>query len=149
MTLETSISLYSNSYNLFLTCSRIEQIGIFVYFVNLLIYIIQLCRKYMAEEKVAIITGSSTGIGYETSLALARNGFYTYATMRKLEESEQTITNISKSENLPLQVIQLDVNNDNSVMDAVNRIVEEKKRIDVVINNAGYALVGALRNFNE
>jgi NAD(P)-dependent dehydrogenase (short-subunit alcohol dehydrogenase family) len=103
----------------------------------------------MAEEKVAIITGSSTGIGYETSLALARNGFYTYATMRKLEESEQTITNISKSENLPLQVIQLNVNNDNSVMDAVNRIVEEKKRIDVVINNAGYALVGALRNFNE
>ena len=99
----------------------------------------------MAEEKVAIITGSSTGIGYETSLALARNGFYTYATMRKLEEeSEQTITNISKSENLPLQVIQLDVNNDKSVIDAINRIVEEKKRIDVVINNAGYALVGAL-----
>jgi NAD(P)-dependent dehydrogenase (short-subunit alcohol dehydrogenase family) len=51
----------------------------------------------MAQEKVAIVTGSSTGIGYETSLALARNGFYTYATMRKLEgESEQTITNISK-----------------------------------------------------
>jgi NAD(P)-dependent dehydrogenase (short-subunit alcohol dehydrogenase family) len=67
----------------------------------------------MAQEKVAIVTGSSTGIGYETSLALARNGFYTYATMRKLEgESEQTITNISKNENLPLQVIQLDVNND-------------------------------------
>jgi NAD(P)-dependent dehydrogenase (short-subunit alcohol dehydrogenase family) len=99
----------------------------------------------MAQEKVAIVTGSSTGIGYETSLALARNGFYTYATMRKLEgESEQTITNISKSENLPLQVIQLDVNNDKSVIDAINRIVEEKKRIDVVINNAGYALVGAL-----
>jgi NAD(P)-dependent dehydrogenase (short-subunit alcohol dehydrogenase family) len=67
----------------------------------------------MAQEKVAIVTGSSTGIGYETSLALARNGFYTYATMRKLEGgSEQTITNISKNENLPLQVIQLDVNND-------------------------------------
>ena len=99
----------------------------------------------MAQEKVAIVTGSSTGIGYETSLALARNGFHTYATMRKLEgESEQTITNISKSENLPLQVIQLDVNNDKSVIDAINRIVEEKKRIDVVINNAGYALVGAL-----
>jgi NAD(P)-dependent dehydrogenase (short-subunit alcohol dehydrogenase family) len=99
----------------------------------------------MAQEKVAIVTGSSTGIGYETSLALARNGFYTYATMRKLEgESEQTITNISKSENLPLQVIQLDVNNDKSVIDAINRIVEEKKRIDVVINNAGYSLVGAL-----
>jgi short-subunit dehydrogenase len=97
----------------------------------------------MLQEKVAVITGSSTGIGYETALALARNGFYTYATMRNLQgESEERITNISQSENLPLQVIKLDVNNDKSVIDAINRIIEEKKRIDVTINNAGYALVG-------
>jgi short-subunit dehydrogenase len=97
----------------------------------------------MLQEKVAVVTGSSTGIGYETALTLARNGFYTYATMRKLGESEQKITNMAKSENLPLKVVQLDVNNDKSVIDAINRIVEEKKRIDVTINNAGYALVGA------
>ena len=36
-------------------------------------------------EEVAVVTGSSTGIGFETSLALARNGFHTYATMRKLD----------------------------------------------------------------
>jgi NAD(P)-dependent dehydrogenase (short-subunit alcohol dehydrogenase family) len=47
----------------------------------------------MLQEKVAVVTGSSTGIGYETALTLARNGFYTYATMRKLGESEQKITN--------------------------------------------------------
>ena len=100
--------------------------------------------NYMPEEKVAVITGSSTGIGYETALTLARNGFYTYATMRNLEgESEKKITNTSKSENLSLQVIKLDVNNDKSVIDAINRIIKEKKRIDVTINNAGYALVGA------
>jgi NAD(P)-dependent dehydrogenase (short-subunit alcohol dehydrogenase family) len=40
----------------------------------------------MQDQKVAVVTGSSTGIGFETSLTLARNGFYTYATMRKLEE---------------------------------------------------------------
>jgi short-subunit dehydrogenase len=98
----------------------------------------------MLREKVAVITGSSSGIGYETALTLARNGFYTYATMRNLEgESEKKITNISKSENLSLQVIKLDVNNDKSVIDAINIIIEEKKRIDVTINNAGYALVGA------
>ena len=97
----------------------------------------------MAEEKVAIITGSSTGIGFETSLMLARNGFHTYATMRKLEVGSKQITDISKNENLPLQVIQLDVDNDKSVIDAINRIVMEKDRIDVVVNNAGYALIGA------
>jgi NAD(P)-dependent dehydrogenase (short-subunit alcohol dehydrogenase family) len=98
----------------------------------------------MLQEKVAVVTGSSTGIGYETALTLTRNGFYTYATMHKLDgESEQKIANITKSENLPLQVIQLDVNNAKSVIDAINRIVKEKGRIDVTVNNAGYALIGA------
>jgi len=78
----------------------------------------------MLQEKVAVVTGSSTGIGYETALTLARNGFYTYATMRNLEgDSEEKVTNISKSENLPLQVIKLDVNNDKSVIDAIDRII--------------------------
>jgi NAD(P)-dependent dehydrogenase (short-subunit alcohol dehydrogenase family) len=62
----------------------------------------------MTPEKVAVVTGSSTGIGFETSLALARNGYYTFATMRKLEDGEGSskhITDIAKNENLPLQVI--------------------------------------------
>ena len=63
--------------------------------------------------------------------------------MRKLEHGSQQITDIAKNENLPLQVIPLDVNNDKLVIDAINRIVKEKDRIDVVVNNAGYALVGA------
>ena len=37
-------------------------------------------------EKVALVTGSSSGIGFETSLALARNGFHTFATMRDLDK---------------------------------------------------------------
>ncbi|MFL6413605.1 MAG: SDR family oxidoreductase [Nitrososphaeraceae archaeon] len=95
-------------------------------------------------EEVAVVTGSSTGIGFETSLMLARNGFHTYATMRKLEGGgSNQIADVAKNESLPLQVIQLDVDNDKSVLEAINRIVTEKNRIDVVVNNAGYALVGA------
>jgi len=96
-------------------------------------------------QKVAVVTGSSSGIGFETSLALARNGFHTYATMRKLVDGgSKQITDIAENENLPLQVIQLDVNNDKSVEDAINRIAKEKdSRIDVLVNNAGYALIGA------
>jgi NAD(P)-dependent dehydrogenase (short-subunit alcohol dehydrogenase family) len=96
-------------------------------------------------QKVAIVTGSSSGMGFETSLILARNGFYTYATMRKLEgEGSKQLTDITKSENLPLQVILLDVNDDKSVKNAINTIAKEKDRIDVVVNNAGYDLMGAL-----
>jgi NAD(P)-dependent dehydrogenase (short-subunit alcohol dehydrogenase family) len=96
-------------------------------------------------QKVAIVTGSSSGMGFETSLILARNGFYTYATMRKLEgEGSKQLTDFTKKENLPLQVIRLDVNDDKSVRDAINTIVKEKDRIDVVVNNAGYDLMGAL-----
>src|SRR5215203_5284913 len=98
----------------------------------------------MTQEEIAVVTGSSTGIGFETSLTLARNGFHTYATMRILEGSRgsEQITDIAKRENLSLQVIRLDVDNDKSVSDAFSTIVKDKGRIDIVINNAGYALAG-------
>jgi NAD(P)-dependent dehydrogenase (short-subunit alcohol dehydrogenase family) len=101
----------------------------------------------MQDQKVAIVTGSSSGIGFETSLILARNGFHTYATMRNLEgEKTKPLREVVKNENLQLQAIELDVDNDKSVIDAINTIVEERKRIDVLINNAGYALGGALED---
>src|ERR671932_54953 len=101
----------------------------------------------MKAKSVALVTGSSSGIGFETSLMLARNGFYTYASMRNLEKSKD-ITQIASKEKLPLQVVQLNVNNDISVKDAVDKVVEENKRIDVLINNAGYGLFGALEDLS-
>jgi NAD(P)-dependent dehydrogenase (short-subunit alcohol dehydrogenase family) len=101
----------------------------------------------MQDQKVAIVTGSSSGIGFETSLTLARNGFHTYATMHNMEEEKsKPLTEVAKNENLQLRAIELDVDNDKSVIDAINIIVEERERIDVLINNAGYALGGALED---
>src|SRR6476659_835468 len=95
------------------------------------------------ERKVALVTGSSTGIGFEISLALARNGFYTYGTMRNMQDSNR-IMDISKKEQLPLEVLHLDVNDDKSILDTINKINEKNQRIDVLVNNAGYALAGSL-----
>ena len=105
-------------------------------------------KEERVNQQVAVVTGSSSGIGYETSLLLARNGFYTYATVRKLDEGSKDLSDIAMKENLPLQVIQLDVNSDKSVADAVNRITKEKDRIDVVVNNAGYDLAGAIEEIS-
>ncbi|MDE1770189.1 MAG: SDR family oxidoreductase [Thaumarchaeota archaeon] len=96
-------------------------------------------------EKVAIITGSSSGIGFETALALAREGYYTYATMRDTKKANM-ILGIAKKENLKVEVLELDVNKEDTVKTAVNKIINDKKRIDVLVNNAGYFLVGCLED---
>jgi len=101
----------------------------------------------MKAQSVALVTGSSSGIGFETSLLLARNGYHTYASMRNLGKSK-TITEISNREKLPLSVIQLDVDDDKSVKDAIYRIENEQGRIDVVVNNAGYLLIGSLEELS-
>ncbi len=94
-----------------------------------------------SNKKVAVVTGSSSGIGLETSLLLAKNGFYTYATMRNLDKSK-AITNLKQKEKLSLEILQLDVTADESVKETINKITNEQERIDVLVNNAGYALVG-------
>jgi NAD(P)-dependent dehydrogenase (short-subunit alcohol dehydrogenase family) len=97
------------------------------------------------RQKVAVVTGSSSGIGYATSLLLARKGFYTYASARNINRSA-SLQSIVDAERLPLKLIQLDVTDDRSVKDAVQKIVLEKGRIDVLVNNAGYGLFGAFED---
>ena len=98
------------------------------------------------NQMVAIVTGSSTGIGYETSIALARDGFLTYATMRNLNKAEG-IKSAANKENLPIRTKQLDVTDDMSVKNAVQTISSETGgRIDVLVNNAGYVLGGAFED---
>ena len=104
-------------------------------------------------EKVAIVTGSSSGIGFETSLALAREGYFTFATMRDIKKAD-AVKKIAEEENLPLKVIELDVDNEDSVENAIKSIIDEKQRIDVLVNNAGWGIWGtgedvSLEEFRE
>ena len=97
--------------------------------------------------RVAVVTGSSSGIGFETALALAINGFYTYATMRNLKKATN-IKDIANKEALPLKVIQLDVDDDLSAENAIQEVISEKRRIDILVNNAGYGLIGPIEDIS-
>jgi NAD(P)-dependent dehydrogenase (short-subunit alcohol dehydrogenase family) len=95
--------------------------------------------------RVAVVTGSSSGIGFKTALTLARNGFQTYATMRNIAKSKN-IKSIATKENLPIHIEQLDVTDNKSVTNAIQAIVSKADRIDVLVNNAGYALTSAFED---
>lgn len=92
-------------------------------------------------DKVALVTGSSSGIGLETSLALARDGYRTFASMRDIGKDGE-LQNAVKKENLSVDVIELDVDKENSIVSVVKKIMSETGRIDVLVNNAGYGQFG-------
>jgi len=92
-------------------------------------------------EKVALVTGSSSGIGLESALALARDGYKTFASMRDIKKSGE-LEQAAKKENLSIEIIQLDVDKEESIISAIKKIVSDCGRIDVLINNAGYGQFG-------
>ncbi len=98
-------------------------------------------------EKVALVTGSSSGIGYETALALARDGYHTFASMRDTSKAEE-LKKTANKENLPITVIDLDVDNEASIVEAIKKVMLDANRIDVLVNNAGYGQFGCTEDIS-
>jgi NAD(P)-dependent dehydrogenase (short-subunit alcohol dehydrogenase family) len=93
---------------------------------------------------IAVVTGSSTGIGQASAVTLARAGHTVYATLRNPEGGGGELRAIAGQENLPLRLVALDVNSDESVRGAFAGMLEEAGRIDVLVNNAGIGNGGAV-----
>jgi NAD(P)-dependent dehydrogenase (short-subunit alcohol dehydrogenase family) len=100
----------------------------------------------MAKKQVVLVTGSSTGFGRLFAQTLARNGHTVFATMRdpavKNAANADVLRKYGAEENREIHVVEMDVNDESSVDLAVRTIVDQAGRIDVAINNAGYALSG-------
>ena len=84
---------------------------------------------------IAVVTGTSTGIGLATSLHLARNGYRVFAGMRNLAKAG-ALQAAAEQENLPIDVVQLDIC-DTASVDAAFAAVREAGPVDVLVNNAG------------
>lgn|SRR3989338_202931 len=87
-----------------------------------------------AENRVVMITGTSKGIGMATAHYLAEKGYHVYGTTRS--------SNQIPSENL--HYLQVDLCDEGSIQAAVDAVLQKEGRIDILINNAGYALVGPI-----
>jgi len=96
-------------------------------------------------EKVALVTGSSSGVGLETALALARDGYHTFASMRNIRKAGE-LEHVAKKENLSIYVIELDVDKEESIVSAIKKVVADKGRLDVLVNNAGYGQFGCVED---
>jgi NAD(P)-dependent dehydrogenase (short-subunit alcohol dehydrogenase family) len=97
----------------------------------------------MSEEKIAVVTGSSSGIGLMTTVELARNGYRVVATMRDLGRSTRLEDAAQKAGVLDrLDLRRVDITEFDSLPGAVEAIVRDHGRVDVLVNNAGFSSAG-------
>jgi len=100
----------------------------------------------MKDKKTVLVTGCSSGIGYATCLVFARNNFDLWFCERFIKIWKyQEITN---KEKLPLKIIRLDVNEDESIRIAIQKIISDSGGIDILINNAGYGVFGPIEEIS-
>ena len=96
--------------------------------------------------KNVLITGSSSGFGYLTTLTTARKGYKVWASMRnpdsKNASKKEALLQTAREENLSIEVIELDVTKAESVQKAIDQIIAADGNIDTLVNNAGVMYVG-------
>lgn len=92
---------------------------------------------YMKNGKVILITGASSGIGFDAAGMLAKQGHRVYAAARRVEKMEPL-------KGFGAQVIKMDVTDEESMQRGVEAVIEAEGRIDVLVNNAGYGFFGAI-----
>src|SRR3990170_1347217 len=97
---------------------------------------------------VIVITGCSSGFGMLAALEFARRGDSVYATMRNTAKADRLHAG-AEAAGAPVEVLQLDVNDIGSVGAAIEEVIRREGRIDVVVNNAGIGIEGAVEDFDD
>ena len=98
--------------------------------------------------KVTLITGATSGIGKATALLLAGKGYDVYAGARNTADGEELVAE-AKGRGIPLKTVQVDVTDDGSVRAAVSRVAKESGRLDNLVNNAGFGLLGTVEESTD
>lgn len=99
-------------------------------------------------KKNILITGTSTGVGFESALLFAENNFKVFASMRNLKKAEKLRESIAEHQ-LDIELLELDVTNTPSIEKAVHTIIEKEGKLDVLLNNAGAGFARTLEQSSE
>lgn len=91
------------------------------------------------SRKIALITGASAGMGKETAKLLAQKGYIVYGVARRIEKMKDL-------EAVGVHTLEMDITNDPSMVEVVEKIISAEKRIDVLINSAGFGSHGAIED---
>ena len=90
-------------------------------------------------KKIALITGASKGLGFETALQLGKKGFTIIVTARTQHKSDEAVTKL-KTKHIDALGVQLDVNNSKDITNLVSFLNERFGKLDILVNNAGVQL---------
>jgi short-subunit dehydrogenase len=90
-------------------------------------------------KRVVLITGASSGIGKETARLLVNNDFIVYGAARRVDKMDDL-------KSIGVHVLEMDVTNEESMVNGIKAIIAAEKRIDVLVNNAGYGSFGSLED---
>lgn len=97
-------------------------------------------KNHNEDQRIALVSGASSGIGKATADLLACNGFRVFGTSRYPDKCPPSSG---------VEILQLDITDPSSIKQCVDGLLKRAKRVDVLINNAGKALIGALEETSE
>ncbi|WP_075343944.1 SDR family oxidoreductase [Tenacibaculum agarivorans] len=98
--------------------------------------------------KNILITGTSTGVGFEAALLFAEHNYKVYATMRNLKKAN-TLQEEAKKRNLSIEILRLDVTDNDSILKAIDLIIAQDGKIDILLNNAGAGFAKTLEQTSQ
>lgn len=93
------------------------------------------------SKKVIIITGASSGIGKVTAIKLLNEGHIIYGAARRVQQMDDL-------KKLGAKIVKMDIAKEEDIQKCVNQVIEEQGRIDVLFNNAGFGLHGAVEDIS-
>ncbi|OME79103.1 short-chain dehydrogenase [Paenibacillus sp. FSL A5-0031] len=99
----------------------------------------------VTNRPIALITGASSGFGLLTSIRLAQEGYFVIATMRDIGKKEDVLAK-AKENGVPdhIAIMRLDITDSDTIVEVIEQVMERWGRIDVLVNNAGYAVMGVV-----